>query len=217
MKYADWGRDVLDAEIEALRLLRERLGEPFEEAVTLLKGCSGKVVVTGLGKSGHAGRKIAATLASLGVPSFFMHSAEALHGDSGMMGNRDVLLAISNSGETKEVAATAAAAKELGLKIIALTGKEKSSLGKLADVWLDIGVPREADHLNLAPTSSSTVTLGLGDALAVAASRAKGFTSADFAFYHSGGTLGKKSKKASGAKKKRTDKVKVEKQIKRTI
>ena len=194
-RYIDWGREVLDGEIEAIRAVRDRLGVPFSDAVGLIKSCGGKVIVTGLGKSGHVGKKIAASFASLGTPSFFLHSAEALHGDAGMIGNRDVLVAISNSGETREVVATARLARELGVRVIAMTGKPGSSLGKLADVWIDVAVEREADYLNLAPTSSSTVTLAVGDALAVAAARARGFQASDFASRHPGGSLGKKTRR----------------------
>jgi len=196
-KYTEWGKEVVEKEIEALELLKGSLGDGFAAAVKVIKGCRGKVVVTGMGKSGHVGRKIAASFASLGTPSFFLHSAEALHGDSGMIEGRDVLLAISNSGSTAEVVATAEKARETGAAVIAVTGGGKSPLAKLAGVWLDIGVPGEADHLNLAPTASSTVTLALGDALAVAVARAKDFGPEDFAFYHSGGALGKKSRKMS--------------------
>jgi len=194
-KYIEWGRDVLDAEIEALRAVRERLGAPFADAVRAVKSCKGKVIVTGIGKSGHVGKKIAASLASLGTPSFFVHSGEALHGDSGMMAPNDLVIAISNSGETPEVVAAARLAKSFGLKLIAMTGKPGSSLGSLADIWMDIGVRREADPLDLAPTSSSTVTLALGDALAVAAARARSFSAADFAVRHPAGALGKKAKR----------------------
>jgi arabinose-5-phosphate isomerase len=194
-KYIDWGREVLEAEADAIQSVGKRLDNQFAEAVRAIKSCKGKAIVTGIGKSGHVGEKIAASFASLGTPSFFMHSTEALHGDSGMMDKNDILIAISNSGETPEVVAAARIARDFGLKIIAVTGGKGSSLRKLADVCLDISVGREADPLDLAPTSSSTVTLAIGDALAVAVSRAKGFGPSDFALRHPGGALGKKAKK----------------------
>lgn len=199
-KYAEWGKEVLAGEIAALELAKSRMGADFEKAAKLVKACRGKVVVTGLGKSGHIGKKIAATMSSLGTPSFFLHSGEALHGDSGMMGAGDLVIAISNSGTTKEVVAAAEVGKRMGLKIVSMTGKPDSPLGKIADAILDISAQGEADHMGLAPTSSSTVTLAIGDALAVAVSRAKGFTASDFAFFHAGGALGKASKKATGKK-----------------
>jgi len=192
--YLEWAKEVLDIEIDAVAGARNRIDASFVSAVRLIKSCKGKVVITGLGKSGHVGGKIAATFASLGIPSFFMHSTEALHGDSGMMAQRDVLIAISYSGETAEVCAVAAKAGEIGLKVIAMTGKPESTLARHADVCINIAVPREADHLNLAPTASSTVTLALGDALGVVASRAQGFDKNDFAFRHPHGALGKKAR-----------------------
>lgn len=194
MSILEWGKEVLDKEISALQGVRDRLDKNFTNAVRAMKSCKGKVVVTGLGKSGHVGRKISATLASLGVPSVFLHSAEAMHGDTGMLQSRDVLIAISNSGKTAEVVETAKRARRLGAKVIAMTGNSKSALAAVSDITLDIGVEAEADHLNLAPTNSSTATIALGDALAVAASMAKEYTKIDFHFNHSGGELGKKSK-----------------------
>jgi arabinose-5-phosphate isomerase len=193
-KYAGWGREVMDAEIEAIRSVRDRIGDQFAEAVRAIKSCKGKLIVTGIGKSGHVGKKMAASFASLGTPSFFMHSTEALHGDSGMMEKRDLLIAISNSGKTGEVVAAAELAAGMGMKVIAMTGSRTSPLAEIADIWIDIAVKQEADHLNLAPTSSSTVTLVTGDALAVAAARAKNFSPSDFASRHPGGALGKKSR-----------------------
>lgn len=201
MKYSEWGKEVIAGEIAAMERLHESLGKDFDAAAQLIKNCRGKVIVSGLGKSGHIGKKMAATFASLGIPSFFVHSGEALHGDSGMIEKRDVIIAISNSGGTAEVAAVAELAKKLDMKVIAITAKPDSPLGKAADVVLNISVGKEVDHLGLAPTSSSTVTLALGDALAVAVSRAKGFTAADFSFFHAGGTLGKTSRKKAAKKK----------------
>lgn len=201
MKYSEWGREVIAGEILAMERLAAGLGKEFDAAAQLIKNCRGKVIVSGLGKSGHVGKKMSATFASLGIPSFFVHSGEALHGDSGMLEKRDLLIAISNSGTTAEVVGTATVARKLEMKVIAMTSNTTSPLGKVADVVLDISVDGEVDHLGLAPTSSSTVTLALGDALAVAVSRAKGFTAADFSFYHSGGALGKVSKKKAAKKK----------------
>ncbi|MFA6450777.1 MAG: SIS domain-containing protein [bacterium] len=193
-EYVDWGREAFDIEIEALVTAREKLGAPFAAAVRAIKSCKGKVIVTGIGKSGHIGKKIAATLASLGTPSFFMHSTEALHGDSGMIEGRDIFIAISYSGATAEVSAVAGLAKELGLRIISMTKSCATPLGKLSDICLEIAVSKEADPLGLAPTASSTLTLALGDALAVAVSRAKGFKKSDFALRHPQGALGEKAK-----------------------
>jgi arabinose-5-phosphate isomerase len=194
-EYADWGRDALDIELESLQIVRNRLGAPFTAAVRAVKNCKGKVIVTGLGKSGHIGGKMAATFASLGTPSFFMHSTEALHGDSGMMEAHDIMIAISYSGTTKEVLAVAGLALEAGLKLITMTKSCTTPLGGMSDICLEICVPKEADPLGLAPTSSSTVTLALGDALAVAVSRANNFKTSDFASRHPQGALGKKAKR----------------------
>jgi len=190
------GRKVIEQEIDALKTASGRLGDDFSKAVGLIIKCKGKVIVTGIGKSGHIGKKIAASLASLGTPSFFMHSTEALHGDSGMARKEDVIIAISNSGTTSEVVSAAERCKDMGCALISMTGNPDSKLAILADAFLNIDVAHEADHLNLAPTSSTTVTLALGDALAVVVSKAKGFTSMDFGYFHSGGALGKKTAKA---------------------
>jgi arabinose-5-phosphate isomerase len=194
MSFIEWGKQVLDQEIAALEAMRNRLDNKFTIAVKATKSCKGKVIVTGIGKSGHVARKIAATMASLGIPSFFLHSCEAMHGDTGMIQSKDLLIAISNSGNTREVVETASRARQIGTKVIAMTGNKESALAAVADIILDIYVESEADHLNLAPTSSSTATIALGDALAVAASRAIEFTKSDFNFFHSGGELGNKSK-----------------------
>lgn len=194
MSFLEWGKEVFNKEICALEAVRDRLDKNFTFAVKAMKSCKGKVVVTGLGKSGHVGRKISATLSSLGVPSVFLHSAEAMHGDTGMLQSRDILIAISNSGKTAEVVETAKRAKQLGAKVIAMTGDTKSALALISDATLDIGVGSEADHLNLAPTSSSTATIAMGDALAVTISRAMEFSKNDFNFNHSGGELGKRTK-----------------------
>ena len=183
---------VIDIESQAIQNLSARLDEKFVTACNILLACEGKVVVCGMGKSGHIGNKIAATLASTGTPAFFMHPGEANHGDLGMLTKGDVLLAISNSGETSELVNLLPVVKRLGIKVVAMTNSEQSSLGQHADVVLDISVEKEACSLGLAPTSSTTATLVMGDALAVALLDHKGFTSDDFALSHPGGSLGKK-------------------------
>ena len=187
------GRAVIEEEIAALQSACSRLDKNFDKAARLVKSCRGRVIITGLGKSGHVGAKIAATMSSLGIPAVFMHSAEALHGDSGMVLKGDVIIAISNSGSTREVVLAAERCKAIGAMVIAMTGNARSALSSAADVTLDISVAREADHLNLAPTSSTIVTMAIGDALAVAVSKDKGFKSEDFAFNHLSGALGKKA------------------------
>jgi len=188
----DIARQTLEIEIESLRELVARLDEQFEKAVELVMGCRGKVVVTGIGKSGHIGRKIAATLASTGTPAFFVHPAEGVHGDSGMIARDDLVIAISNSGETVEVLAMIAIVKSIGASIIAMTGRPGSTLARHAAAVLNIGVRREADPLNLAPTASAVATLAMGDALASAVMAKKGFTKEDFARFHPGGALGER-------------------------
>jgi arabinose-5-phosphate isomerase len=172
--------------------LETRIGDQFVAACRLIDECKGRVVVTGMGKSGHIGDKIAATFASTGTPAFFLHAAEASHGDIGMITAQDVVLALSNSGETAELVAILPVLKRLGAPLIAMTGKPQSTLGRAADVVLDVSVPQEACPLNLAPTASTTATLAMGDALAVALLDARGFTEEDFARSHPGGSLGRK-------------------------
>jgi arabinose-5-phosphate isomerase len=186
------GRRALEIEGRALAALSPRLDALFARACTLALDCRGRVIVTGLGKSGHIGCKIAATLASTGTPSFFMHAAEASHGDIGMITREDVVLALSNSGETTEVLALIPHLSRLGIGIIAMTGNPKSNLARAATVHLDVSVAEEACPLNLAPTASTTAMLALGDAFAVALLEARGFTPQDFARSHPGGTLGRK-------------------------
>lgn len=185
-------RQVLGIESAAVAALETRIGDQFVAACRLIDACTGRVIVTGLGKSGHIGDKIAATFASTGTPAFFLHAAEASHGDLGMITAQDVVLALSNSGETAELVAILPMIKRLGAGLIALTGKPQSTLGRLADVVLDVSVPQEACPLNLAPTASTTATLAMGDALAVALLDARGFTEEDFARSHPGGSLGRK-------------------------
>jgi arabinose-5-phosphate isomerase len=186
------GRRAIEIEGRALAALLPRLDAGFVQACEICLQCRGRVIVTGMGKSGHIAGKIAATLASTGTPSFFMHAAEASHGDIGMITREDALLAISNSGETDEVLLLIPHASRLGVPLIAVTGNPKSSLARAARVHLDVSVAEEACPLNLAPTASTTVTLALGDALAVALLEARGFTPDDFARSHPGGTLGRK-------------------------
>jgi arabinose-5-phosphate isomerase len=186
------GRRAIEIEGRALASLIPRLDAGFAQACEICLACKGRVIVTGVGKSGHIGSKIAATLASTGTPSFFMHAAEASHGDIGMITREDVLLAISNSGETAEVLLMIPHASRLGVPLIAITGNPQSSLARAARVHLDVSVAEEACPLNLAPTASTTVMLALGDALAVAMLEARGFTPDDFARSHPGGVLGRK-------------------------
>ncbi len=188
----DLAREVLETETEAIEQLSLRLDDSFIAAHRLMLSCKGRVVVSGIGKSGHIANKIASTLASTGTPSFFMHPAEAGHGDLGMIASDDLLIALSNSGESDELLVIAPLLKRRGTRIIAITGNPHSRLAKLADVHLDASVPREACPLNLAPTASTTAALALGDALAVTLLQARGFSAADFARTHPGGSLGKR-------------------------
>lgn len=185
-------RGIIDIEIEALEDLKANLGEGFIKALELIEACQGRVIVTGMGKSGHVGRKIAATLASTGTPSFFLHPAEGSHGDLGMMTQQDAVIAISNSGETPEILAVLPLIKRFGIPLIAMTAKQDSSLGKQSDAVLNISVKQEACPHNLAPTASTTATLAMGDALSVVLLERKGFTQDDFALFHPAGTLGKR-------------------------
>jgi arabinose-5-phosphate isomerase len=186
------GRRAIEIEGRALAALIPRLDASFARACSLCLECRGRVIVTGMGKSGHIAGKIAATLASTGTPSFFVHAAEASHGDIGMITREDVLLAISNSGETAEVLMMIPHASRLGVPLIAITGNPKSSLARAAGAHLDVSVAEEACPLNLAPTASTTATLAIGDALAVSLLGARGFTSQDFARSHPSGALGRK-------------------------
>ena len=186
------GREVLGIEIEALQSVSERLGGSFTEAVELLGSCKGRVVVTGIGKSGLVGRKLAATFSSTGTPAFFLHPVEGAHGDLGSIRDGDVVIAISYSGKSEELNAILPALKSLGARIIAMTASKTERLAHLADIVLDTTVPREACPLNLAPTSSTTATLALGDALAVCLIDLKAFTANDFKRYHPAGALGQR-------------------------
>ena len=185
-------RDVLATEAKAIAELSMRLGDAFVAAVDLILHCRGRVVVSGIGKSGHIARKLAATLASTGTPAFFVHPAEASHGDLGMITPDDVVVMLSNSGETDELVLLTPHLKRQGAKIVALTGNEHSSLAQAADVHIDVAVDAEACPLGLAPTASTTATLALGDALALALLDARGFSVEDFARSHPGGPLGRR-------------------------
>ncbi|MCM2290014.1 MAG: KpsF/GutQ family sugar-phosphate isomerase [Sulfuritalea sp.] len=186
------GRQVLEIEAAAVAALARRLGQQFAAAVNLILDSRGRVVVSGIGKSGHIAKKLAATFASTGTPAYFVHAAEAVHGDLGMITRDDVLIAISNSGENDELLTIVPLVKRLGGKLIAITGNETSSLAQEADIHLDARVDQEACPLNLAPTASTTAALALGDALAVALLDARGFGAEDFARSHPGGALGRK-------------------------
>ncbi|MBS0464186.1 MAG: KpsF/GutQ family sugar-phosphate isomerase [Proteobacteria bacterium] len=188
----DAGRRVLAIEISALQALRERLDESFAAACQRMLACRGRVVATGMGKSGHIARKIAATLASTGTPAFYVHPGEASHGDLGMITDTDLVLAVTNSGETEELLAIVPALKRQGNGLIVLSGRPESSIAKVADVHLDVSVPEEACPLGLAPTSSTTAALAMGDALAVALLEARGFSRDDFARSHPAGSLGRR-------------------------
>jgi arabinose-5-phosphate isomerase len=185
-------RRVLEVERAGIAAVGERLGPSFDRALDVLLACRGKVVVTGVGKSGIVGRKIAATLASTGAPALFLHASEGSHGDLGVLATGDVLIAASYSGETREILRLLPLAQRLGIPLIALTGAPASSLGRAADVALDVSVPEEACPLGLAPTASTAATMALGDALAVALFEERGFTADDFALLHPGGALGRR-------------------------
>ena len=183
--------EVLEIESKCVLDLKRSIDEKFIKAIDILYECKGRVIITGMGKSGHIGKKIAATLSSTGTPSYYLHPAESIHGDSGVITKQDVIIAISNSGETEELLNLLPLIKRFGVKMIALTGKTNSTLANTADVTLDIGVEKEACPLNKAPTASTTATLAMGDALAVCLLKKRGFTEEDFLIYHPGGKLGK--------------------------
>lgn len=186
------GRQTFEIEIEAMKRAMNSLDNSFAKAVEIILGCKGRVVVIGMGKSGLIGKKIAATLASTGTPAFFMHPAEGMHGDLGMLVKGDVVIGISNSGETEEMKVLLPLIKRLGSKLIAIVGKKDSTLGRESDCILDASIEKEACPLNLAPTASTTVALALGDALAVALVECRGFKAEDFAMFHPSGSLGKR-------------------------
>jgi arabinose-5-phosphate isomerase len=186
------GKDVLNIERQGLEQLDQYINDDFTQACQRIFSCSGKVVVMGMGKSGHIGKKMAATFASTGTPAFFVHPAEASHGDLGMVSAGDIVIAISNSGESSEILALIPVLKRLHVSLICMTSKPESAMGRAADIHLCVKVPQEACPLGLAPTTSTTATLVMGDALAVALLKARGFTAEDFALSHPGGALGRK-------------------------
>lgn len=186
------GKRVLQIEADAIKALIDRLDKRFEQAVEICFSCEGRVVVTGMGKSGLIGKKIAATLASTGTTAFFLHPAEGIHGDLGMVSKKDVFIALSNSGETEEIVRLLPWIKRLDLRLISLTGNLRSTLAKMSDVALDISVKEEACPLGLAPTASTTAALSMGDALSVALLQRRGFQREDYATFHPGGVLGKR-------------------------
>jgi arabinose-5-phosphate isomerase len=190
--FTNIGKWVIQMEGKSILALLPRLNQDFQAACRYCLTCSGRIIVLGMGKSGHIGRKIAATLSSTGSPAMFIHAAEALHGDFGMITKSDVVLSISNSGETKEIIQLIPLIKRLGITLISLTGNPSSTLATQSDINLDISVEEEACSLGLAPTASTATTLAMGDALAIALLNAKGFSKEDFAFSHPGGSLGKK-------------------------
>lgn len=199
MKYSLDSSDIkrtasrtISMELEAIEALKDRINDDFVRACELILECKGRTIVTGMGKSGHIGNKIAATLASTGTPSFFVHPGEASHGDLGMITKDDLVIGISNSGSSSEIVTLLPLLKRMGVPLISMTGNADSPLAEAADAQLDISIEMEACPLNLAPTSSTTVTLVMGDALAVALLEARGFSAKDFAFSHPGGALGRK-------------------------
>lgn len=191
-KICELGRAVIETEAKSISDLAARIDHNFAKACQYLLTCEGRIIVMGMGKSGHIGRKIAATFASTGSPAFFVHPAEAKHGDFGMITKKDVILALSNSGETEEIVTILPFIKRLDIPLIAITGKKQSLLAQAATINLDISVEKEACPLGLAPTSSTTATLAMGDALAISLLQHRGFTSEDFALSHPGGTLGRR-------------------------
>lgn len=192
MNYLNSANETLDLYIQSIQQLNSRLAEDFNQAVEMILHCQGRLIVSGIGKSGLVGQKMVATFASTGTPSFFLHPTEAFHGDLGMLKPIDIIILISNSGETDEVNKLIPSLKGFGNKIIAMTGNPHSTLGKHADLVLNIGVEREACPNNLAPTTSALVTMALGDALAIALIKARDFKAEDFARFHPGGSLGRK-------------------------
>lgn len=186
------GLAVINTELEALSALRDRIDDTFVKACQYLLNCEGRIVVTGMGKSGHIAGKIASTLASTGSPAFFVHPGEASHGDLGMITTKDVVLALSNSGETSEILTILPLIKRLGIPLVAMSGKPNSTIAKSASAYINTSVTKEACPLGLAPTSSTTATLVMGDALAIALLEARGFTAEDFALSHPGGNLGRR-------------------------
>ncbi|MGA8941832.1 MAG: SIS domain-containing protein [Thermoactinomyces sp.] len=183
--------EVMESEINSIIGVKENVDDAYVQAVEKILNCKGKVVFLGVGKSGHIGKKLAATFASTGTPAFFVHATEAVHGDLGMIEKDDIVIAISNSGETKELLNTLPSIEIIGATLISMTGNKNSTLAKKSEIAIEVHIDREADQHNLAPTSSSTAALVVGDALAVTVSRIKGFEKKEFGLYHPGGSLGK--------------------------
>ena len=203
--YGEQARRCLAIEAKAVESLMDRIDGDFDKAIGMILDCSGRVVVTGIGKSGLIGRKISATLASTGTPSFFLHPSEGLHGDVGMVTEADIVLALSNSGDTAEMIGLLPALKRIGARIIAMCGRRDSVLASNADLFLDVGVEQEACPLGLTPTASTTATLAMGDAMAMALLSARKFSAADFAVFHPGGALGQKLLTVADHMRKGTD------------
>lgn len=187
----DLAKEVLQIEADSILDMKDRIDADFEKAIDILCSCKGRVIVTGMGKSGHIGRKIAATLSSTGTPSYFLHPAESTHGDSGIITREDTVIAISNSGETAELMNLLPLIERFGVKMIAMTGKKESTLGRKSDVVLDVSVEQEACPLGKAPTASTTATLAMGDAVAICLLKKRGFTEEDFLMFHPSGALGR--------------------------
>lgn len=187
----DLAKEVLQIEADSILNMKDRIDADFEKAIDILCSCKGRVIVTGMGKSGHIGRKIAATLSSTGTPSYFLHPAESTHGDSGIITRDDTVIAISNSGETAELMNLLPLIERFGVKMIAMTGKKESTLGRKSDVVLDVSVEKEACPLGKAPTASTTATLAMGDAVAICLLKKRGFTEEDFLMFHPSGALGR--------------------------
>jgi arabinose-5-phosphate isomerase len=190
-KIINYAKNAINCEVEFIKKMARYINDDFYSAINMIMDCEGKVILFGLGKSGHIGKKIAASMASTGTPSFFLHGDEALHGDLGMIERKDVVIALSNSGETRELLSCIPVLKKIGCRIISITSNPASTLAKESDIHIFIGKLKEADHLNLAPTTSAAATLVLGDALVVTLSYIKGFKKEDFALRHPGGSLGK--------------------------
>lgn len=191
MKSIEMVNEVFNSEIKTIDYVRKSINNDYELCIREILNCKGRIIVLGVGKSGLIGKKMAATFASTGTPSFFIHSTEAVHGDLGMICEEDIVLAISNSGETSEVINTLPSIKEIGASLISITKSKSSTLGKASNIVIEIPIKAEADKYNLAPTNSSTATLVIGDAIALTVSQIKGFTKKDFGRYHPGGALGK--------------------------
>lgn len=191
MKSIEMVNEVFNSEIKTIDHVRKSINNDYELCIREILNCKGRIIVLGVGKSGLIGKKMASTFASTGTPSFFVHSTEAVHGDLGMICEEDIVLAISNSGETSEVINTLPSIKEIGASLISITKSKSSTLGKASNIVIEIPIKAEADKYNLAPTNSSTATLVIGDAIALTVSQIKGFTKKDFGRYHPGGALGK--------------------------